>query len=104
MVLIQFLLPARRADDASAHRERLKRTHDELVERFGGLTAYLQAPAAGVWTSPDGRREEESVVMIEVLAPVFDTPWWRDYVKVLEKRFDQESIHVRSTEVRVLDE
>jgi hypothetical protein len=104
LVLIQFLLPTRPLDGARPHRDLLQRTHDEIVERFGGLTAYLRSPAAGVWTSPEGRLEEDSVVMIEVLARSFDTGWWRGYVKVLEERFDQESIHVRATEVQVLDE
>jgi hypothetical protein len=56
-----------------------------------------------VWTSPEGHIEEDSVVMVEVLAPHFDAWWWRTYAQTLKKRFQQETIHIRATEVQVLD-
>ena len=103
MFLIQMLLPTKAAGGAAISDEVLGQTRDELVAQFGGLTAYGRSPAAGVWTSPEGRVEQDNVVMIEVLADTFDAPWWRDYAAKLKRRFEQDSIHIRATEVQVLD-
>jgi hypothetical protein len=98
MVLIQLLLP-HPSDDAA-----IARTRAELVQAFGGLTAYVQTPALGVWTSPEGGREQDQVVMIEVVAPRFDRAWWRPYSRELRQRFSQEAIHVRALAIELLDE
>ena len=68
----------------------------ELVERFGGVTAYLRAPASGAWIAPEGAVERDDVVMVEVVAPDLDRAWWREYVAVLKARFDQDEIHARA--------
>ena len=78
-------------------------TRTELVERFGGVTAYIQAPAEGIWTSPSGRREIDQVVMVEIVADCFDRLWWRSYVNMLADRFQQDTIHVRALQVELLD-
>ena len=103
MVLIQMLLPTRSSEGATFPDELLRRTRKELIEKFGGLTAYTRAPATGVWTSPEGDVEEDSVVMIEVLSEEFDTAWWRACAETLRARFDQETIHIRANEVYVLE-
>ena len=103
MVLIQLLLPtggAARADGVAP----LAQTRRELADRFRGLTAYLRSPAKGSWTAPDGRTEEDDVVMVEIVTETFDREWWRAYAATLAARFDQESIHVRAVPVDMLDE
>jgi hypothetical protein len=103
MVLIQILLPATppgtNVEDSSAINE----TARELRETFGGLTAYTRAPAKGVWTSPDGRTEQDQVVMIEVVTERFDRVWWMEYSSTLARRFGQEAIHVRALPIQMLD-
>lgn len=79
------------------------RTRAELVERFGGITAYVQTPALGEWTASGGTRERDRVVMIEVVAAEFDRAWWRSYADTLSDRFRQDAIHVRAMRVEVLD-
>ena len=103
MVLIQLLLPTTGVarDDGVAP---LDQTRRELAERFNGLTAYLRSPAKGWWTAPDGRTEQDDVVMVEVVTETFDRAWWRGYAATLAARFDQESIHVRAVPVDMLDE
>ena len=103
MVLIQMLLPTRSSEGSAFPEDLSRRTREELVERFGGVTAYTRAPATGVWTSPEGDVEVDSVVMIEVLGENFEKVWWRSYAKTLKERFRQESIHIRATDVYVLD-
>ena len=103
--MIQLLLPtviagSERLDDATTA---LRETARELTAAFDGLTAYLRAPALGVWTSPAGRTERDDVVMVEVVTSHFDKPWWRHYAATLAERFRQETIHVRALPIDLLD-
>jgi len=102
MVLIQLLLPTSAAgDDFLAP---LAETRRELAARFNGLTAYLRSPAKGLWTAPDGRTEQDDVVMVEVVTDTFERAWWRTYAATLARRFGQETIHLRAVPVEMLDE
>src|SRR3954449_8467495 len=101
--LIQLLLPASVRPDGAAPSDPVTQTRRELTDAFGGLTAYLRTPALGVWTSPEGGRAQDDVVMVEVVAERFDRAWWADYAQRLARRFRQEAIHVRALQVDVLD-
>jgi hypothetical protein len=100
VVLIQVLLPAGRDDHAAL----LAQTREELAARFKGVTAYVRAPAKGLWTAPDGRAEQDDVVMVEVVTEAFDRAWWRTYAATLAARFRQDAIHVRALAIEMLDE
>jgi hypothetical protein len=105
MVLIQILLPvAVPADSHRQSRAAFDETRRELVERFGGITAYTRAPAEGVWTAPGGGRELDTVIMVEVITASFDRTWWRAYAATLARRFEQEAIHVRALSVDLVDD
>jgi hypothetical protein len=95
MYLIQMLLPTQGRESDVA------RTREELVDAFGGVTAYTRSPAQGVWLAPDGDRERDSVVMVEVLTRQFDREWWRAYGLTLAARFGQEEIHIRALAVEI---
>src|SRR5687768_3702825 len=103
MVLIQLLLPTRGATSAGGLTP-LAQTRRELAERFDGLTAYLRAPAKGIWTAPDGHTEQDDVVMVEVVTDRFDRAWWRIYAATLARRFAQDAMHVRAVPIELLDE
>jgi hypothetical protein len=95
MYLIQILLP-RTVNNEPVPDRAFADTRAELAETFEGLTAYLRSPAQGAWTAPDGRLEQDEVVMVEVLADHFDRPWWRTYASRLAQRFNQQEIHIRA--------
>ena len=103
MVLIQLLLPAPTSSGASAGTDLFATTREELVERFGGVTAYLRAPAQGVWTDSSGTEQQDAMVMVEVVADRFDKTWWGAYAKTLASRFSQDVIHVRALPADLLD-
>jgi hypothetical protein len=103
MVLIQLLLPTNGAAPADGLAP-LAETRRELADRFKGLTAYVRSPAKGSWTAPDGRTEEDDVVMVEIVTEKFDRAWWRAYAATLAARFNQERMHVRAVPVDMLDE
>jgi hypothetical protein len=103
MVLIQLLLPTV-GSGRTGGSTRLAQTHRELVDRFDGLTAYVRSPAKGLWTAPDGRREQDDMVMVEVVTDHFDRQWWRQYAATLADRFGQDTIHVRAMAIQLVDE
>jgi hypothetical protein len=102
MVLIQLLLPTGASGDPAM--TALAKTRRELVDRFKGVTAYVRAPAKGLWTAPDGHTEADDVVMVEVVTEAFDRAWWRTYRATLAERFAQDTIHVRALPVEIPDE
>ena len=86
MKLVSIFLPLTdnkgRKLDKALHAE----TRRELVERFGGLTAYSRVPARGFWKEK-GRTARDEIVVFEVMAKRLDRRWWRKYRRRLEKRF-----------------
>ena len=101
MHLVQILLPLNRNNGQRQPRALFGEVRDELVERFGGLTAYNRSPAEGLWESGDGTQRDD-VVILEVMAPSLDRPWWESFRRQLEDRFEQEAIVVRAMEVVTL--
>ena len=73
----------------------------ELVDRFGGLTAFTRSPAEGLWED-EGEVTRDEIVIFEVMADELDRGWWRDYRRKLEKMFAQEVIVIRARQVQLL--
>ena len=96
MYLIQLLLPRQGRDGEPLGEAMFRQTRAELVDKFEGVTAYVRSPAQGAWVAPDGRVEQDDVVMVEVLTDRFDRAWWREYAATLARRFRQDTIHVRA--------
>lgn len=102
MQLIEIFLPVYDESGAELPAPLYARTRDELVARFGGLTAHSRAPAHGLWRTEEGDVVRDDVVVYEVIAERLEPRWWADYRKVLEQRFDQQELMVRSNEIRLL--
>jgi len=101
MVLVQLLLPTHDNQKRPFARQMFDRVRGELTDRFGGVTAYLQSPAAGLWKD-EGETVSDRVVLFEVLAKAFDREWWRHYRAELEDRFQQDEVLIRAIGVEVL--
>lgn len=102
MYLIQLLLPVRDNDGRPFPREAYDRVRGEMTERFGGVTAYLRAPATGAWKDDAGGVDRDDVVIVEVMARALDREWWRLYREELEARFRQDEIVARALRCDVL--
>jgi hypothetical protein len=102
MHLIQLLLPLYDNDKKAMPRELFDRVREELVERFGGLTAYVRAPVSGLWQEQDGQTAHDDLVIYEVMAEQLDEDWWRRYREDLETRFAQEALVVRAQQMKLL--
>jgi hypothetical protein len=100
--LVQILLPTRHANGKAVSRLLFQETTRELTGRFGGLTAYTRSPAKGVWTDDQQKPVEDEIVIYEVMVGEVDAPWWREYRRALEKRFDQEYVVIRCQKMELL--
>lgn len=96
MHLVQLLLPVYGNDGTAFERARFDAVRAELADAFGGVTAYVRAPAVGLWEDAAGACERDDVVLFEVLVDALDRRWWTRYRETLEQRFAQDSVLVRA--------
>jgi hypothetical protein len=97
MHLVQLLLPLRDNEGHAFSREQMDAVRRHLTETFGGVTAYLRAPAKGAWKDDEGDVARDDVVIVEVMADELDRGWWADYRRALEADFRQDEIVIRAT-------
>jgi hypothetical protein len=102
MHLIQLLLPLYGNDGTRLPKEQYGQLRDELIARFGGLTAYTRAPVSGLWQENEQRTVQDDLVIYEVMAEQLDLQWWSSYRAELEGRFMQNVLVVRAHEIRML--
>ena len=94
MHLIQILLPRSDNDGRAFSREDFDRVKEELASRFKGVTAYLQAPAEGLWRQ--GKETDyDDIVVFEVMTEELKLPEWRNRRAELERRFRQDIVIIR---------
>ena len=101
MHVIEIFLPLFDNEGRRFGAELYAEVRRELVERFGGLTAFTRSPAEGLWED-EGEVSRDEIVIFEVMADELDPDWWRGFREGLERRFQQEEIVVRAHEVQRL--
>lgn len=97
MHLIQILIPV--FDNAGLRFDQslFASVRMHLTERFGGLTAFVQSPALGLWKDEaSGTTTRDDMILIEVMCDTLDHAWWSDYRRRLEKTFRQDEIVIRA--------
>ena len=102
MHLIQLLLPVYDNEGRRFPASDFDRVRNELAERFGGVTAFRQAPAEGLWKDEGGAPVRDRVVIFEVMAERLEREWWAGYRAGLERHFRQEKLIIRATEFEQL--
>jgi len=102
MQLIQLLLPVADNQGVPFPRETFLAVRDELTGRFGGLTAFTQAPAEGLWRDEDDRVAYDAIVIFEVMAEELDRGYWSAYRRYLEATFRQDRIIIRAAPTELL--
>jgi hypothetical protein len=73
-----------------------------LIDRFGGVTAFVRAPAVGLWKESAEDINRDEVVMFEVLTEHLDTDWWSSYRKQLEDKFRQDEVLIWASNITKL--
>ncbi|OBQ74049.1 MULTISPECIES: hypothetical protein [unclassified Mesorhizobium] len=94
MHLVQILLPCSDNDGQPFAQEDFDRVKEELASRFEGVTAYLQAPADGLWKK-GAESNADKIVIFEVMANEVDLIDWRERRIALERWFRQEKVVIR---------
>ena len=102
MHVVEIFLPLKRNDGSDQPQALFGEVRGELVERFGGLTAFTRAPAEGLWESESGAPQRDQIVIFEVMTDELDHGWWRAFRETLERRFAQEEVLIRASEVERL--
>ena len=94
MHLVQILLP--RADNTGRpfSRDDFEHVKQELADHFEGVTAYLQAPAEGLWRQ-GAESDNDEIVLFEVMVEEVDVEEWRNRRAELERRFRQDKVIIR---------
>ena len=101
MKLIQILLPVRDNRGRKFKPELYGRVRNEMVERFGGLTAYSRSPARGLWKTGRATKRDDMIVL-EVMTPHANRAWWRRYRRKFETMFRQDEIVIRAQTIELL--
>ena len=96
MHVVEIFLPLTRADGSDQPRALFAALREELVERFGGLTAFTRAPAEGLWDDGD-RVERDRIVIFEVIAAELDRAWWSALKARLERDLGQDELLIRAS-------
>ncbi len=102
MYLIQILLPLYDNGGKPFQQHELSRVRNELTLRFGGITTYVRSPAEGLWRETPTSTVRDDIVIYEVMTPDLDKSWWQSYREELSKRFRQDLLIVRVSEVQLL--
>src|SRR5437868_5340888 len=101
MHLVEIFLPLSDNEGRRFAAATFARVREELIDKFGGLTAFSHAPAEGTETERGGQRHDELVVF-EIMTEQLDQAWWTAYRRQLETTFRQDRILIRSSEITVL--
>ena len=95
MFLIQILVPVANNEGKKFSAEKFSTLKDILMERFGGLTVFSQAPAVGLWEKSEKEVLHDQIVVFEIMTKKKKHNWWKDFRKWLEKEFEQDFIVIR---------
>ncbi|MDX6271784.1 MAG: hypothetical protein QOD28_3007 [Acidobacteriota bacterium] len=101
MYLIQLLLPLYDNEGESFAQEVYDRVRDELIKKFGGVTAFRSSPAEGIWKE-GGEISRDAIIIFEVMTGELAREWWTTYRAELETRFRQEKMIVRASRIEQL--
>jgi hypothetical protein len=101
MHIVEIFLPLTDNQGNAFGAELFGKVRAELVERFGGLTAFTRSPAEGIWEE-GGEVTRDEIVIFEVMADSLDRRWWQAFRRRLDRNFRQEEIVVRAQEAERL--
>jgi hypothetical protein len=102
MHLVQVLLPCADNDGVPFEPARFESLKEELAREFSGVTAFLQAPAEGLWKPKESEVSRDDIVIFEVMVEELDPHDWSGWRTRLEHRFHQQKVVIRHWAVGVV--
>jgi hypothetical protein len=95
MYLLQILLPVLDNDGHEYSPDVFEAIAGDLTRAFGGLTSYTRSPAEGRWKEEE-RTSYDEIIVLEVMTPHFDRPWWKAFRAELEEKLRQKEVVIRA--------
>lgn len=74
MYLVEIFLPQRDNEGREFRSALFSQVREELLERFGGMTAFTRVPVEGLWSTPQAGRSHDAIVIYEVMLQQLDRP------------------------------
>ena len=102
MHLVQILLPLFDNAGKAYPADQYRAVTRVLTERFGGVTAYLRAPAEGHWQEDGERERHDDIVVLDTMVEALDRAWWSAYRQQLQTAFRQDEIILRAMQIEKL--
>jgi hypothetical protein len=99
MHLVQLLLPLHDNQRQPFPAEYFNLVRADLTRQFGGVTAFIRAPAVGLWKEGSAPVNRDDVIMFEVIVDNLDRRWWASYRVELQNKFRQEDLLVWACEI-----
>lgn len=87
-------IPLKYNDGRKIEQDKLYRTKEELVQKFGGLTVFPPAGGAEGYWLHDGELVEDSIFIFRIVVSFDADPWITDYKSTLMSRFEQDEIFI----------
>src|ERR1700712_5780834 len=91
MHLIEIFLPLSDNQGVPFAANRYSEVRYTLTSEFGGLTAFMRAPADGTEKN-QGRERRDELFVFEVMVDELDKSWWKVFRQQLETVFKQDQI------------
>jgi hypothetical protein len=101
MYLVQLLLPLYNNSGMRFEQELYSEVRNELMGRFGGITAYTRAPVHGLWHDSE-QIVRDDLIIYEIMVQELDKKWWCEYRGTLENRFQQDTLVMRAHKIQFL--
>lgn len=99
-------LPIRYNDGREIENEKFLQLHDELIERFGGVTSIKQTnPLQGIWRYQEQRYTDEIIIVttLDFGYPQSQSEqFFVEYKEQLKKRFEQLDVLILAQTVIVI--
>jgi len=101
MYLVQLLLPLYNNSGMRFEKEIYSEVRNELMDRFGGITAYTRAPVHGLWHDSE-QVVRDDLIIYEIMVKELNKKWWCEYRNTLENRFQQDTLVMRAHKIQFL--
>lgn len=102
MHLIEIFLPLSDNGGQPFAPSLFRDVEEELLERFGGVTAHARAPAHGLWDDEARSPVADDLVILEVMTDRLDREFWSAFRARMEAEFRQDMILIRAARVEQL--
>lgn len=98
----EILLPLKYSDGTPVEAEKFQLTREELVRRFGALTAEIQ-PISGIWIYGGKVHHDELLrFIVDTEASPSNDAFFAELKVVLKERFRQIDIWITAQPIRIL--